>query len=168
MVRLGLNFLLSLCVIFAVIYASSCADSADCRYIDNREVKVSFGKKSGKVYADSTVSILSVYTYPNGMVLYDSASGNTMSLSLSQNSDTSVFVVKLDTIADTLAFKYTRNLEMTSSECGFNTSFVIDSIFYTKHNIETVQVFDNKIDKDISKNFRIILKLASVQSISKK
>ena len=119
MIRKILKAFIFICFSTVIVYLGACADSSDCRYIDNRKVKLSFVQEKGKVFVDSTVSKLSVIILENGKLLYDSVSAKTISLSLSQNNDTSIFILKLDSVSDTLTFFYKRELEMSSSDCGF-------------------------------------------------
>lgn len=148
----------------SIFFLVACDDTSDCRYLENRKVKLNFAKNN-KALTDTTIKFLSVYVPAmNNKELYDSISSETLNLSLSQNSDTSVFIVKIKKIYDTLIFISTRRLEMISSECGFNTRFYVDSLAYTKNNIVRIDQLDANIDKEILKNYVIVVKPAPFSS----
>ena len=159
------RFRMLMAFIFVFVAFLSCSDSSDCRYLENRKVKMFF-VKNNKTYSDTTISKFSVIIPALSKNFYDTISSNTLNLSLSQNSDTSIFIFKIkntkDTlyVSDTLVFFSTRKLEMISSDCGFNTRFVVDSLLYTDNNILSIQKLEGNIDKEVLKNFRIIMKPA--------
>lgn len=154
MVKRKLIFILG-SILFVCLVA--CDDSSDCRYLENRKVKMAFGKISAKKIADTTVSNITIEVPATKVKLYDSASANQVGLNLSQDADSSLYIMRIGNKTDTILCYYTRHLEMVSSECGFNTRFKVDSVLHTRNNINFIVELDGLVDKDVDKNYRIVL-----------
>jgi len=87
-----------------------------------------------------------------------------VSLELNQNSDTSVFYFKTDSFksktVDTLIFSYHRDIELVSSDCGFNS--VYNSLKfekYTRNIIDTVITVVTDVNSDVPLNYKLLLKV---------
>jgi hypothetical protein len=135
----------------------------DCGLTANREVKIVFGKRIGtsSFFGDSA-SIAKVYVTAIGTdsIFYDSLAASKISLSLSQLADSSIFILQTDSISkDTVTFKYHRELQMVSSECGFNTAYSSLTISkYTTNRIDTIIVLSKVVSSDVDKNFKLVMK----------
>jgi len=152
-----LVFTLLLCIIF-----QSCSNITDCGLIANREVKVVFGKRTNKIISDSTsIPVIYVSAIGTDSIFYDSSlSASKISLPLSQLADSSIFIFKTDSISkDTIKFKYHRELQMVSSDCGFNMAYSsLAKPIFTTHRIDTIITISNIVSSDIDKNFKIVLR----------
>ncbi len=147
----------------------SCSTISDCGLTANREVKIAFEKKTGTVISDSSIAFIYVRAIGTDSIFYDSLPASNISLQLSQLVDSSVYILQTDSVSkDTIKFKYHRELQMVSSDCGFNTSYsslVISK--YTTNRIDTILTLSTIISSDIDKNFEIVMK-PLIKSSSKK
>lgn len=166
-----------ICLLAFFVMLCACDNTSECGYLENRKVKLSFAKNN-KTFSDTTINDYSVFIpaiqkdllaksivrefKPPFKDQLSTFSSSSLYLSLSQNSDTSVFILSIKNISDTLSFYSTRRLEMISAECGFNTRFYVDSIRFTKNNIVTIKEIDPLIDKDVLNNYLIVMKTAIV------
>lgn len=57
-------------------------------------------------------------------------------LEFDHDPDTTFFVIKTKTTADTLAFLYRKELDFISGECGYVFSFTIDGVAHTTNKID--------------------------------
>jgi hypothetical protein len=154
-----LSFLILALLLCCIILA--CNNITDCGLITNREVKIVFGKRSNKIISDSTtVPVVYVSAIGTNSIFYDSLPASKIGLPLSQLADSSIFILKTDSISnDTIIFKYHRELQMVSSDCGFNTTYTsLAKPIFTTHRIDTIITITNIVSSDIDKNFKIVLR----------
>ncbi len=77
-------------------------------------------------------------------------------LPLSKTSDTSVFILKFDTIGiDTLTFHYTRELKLISHECGFDFFFELSGAETTTHVIDSLWIRKAYVEYGEQENVKI-------------
>jgi hypothetical protein len=154
---------LSLSVLLLTIFCffQSCSDFSDCGLTANREIKITFGELSNKVVIDSSVNKVLVWAIGTDSVFYKGVTASQISLPLSQLADSSIFILQTDSISkDTIKFKYHRELQMVSSDCGFNTAYssLALSKNYTTHKIDTILTFSTTVSSDVNINYEILLK----------
>jgi hypothetical protein len=151
---------LSILILTISCLLQSCSDFSDCGLTANREIKIVFGTRTHKIVADSSIASVYVRAIGTDSIFYDSLTASKISLPLSQLADSSIFILQTDSVSnDTIKFKYHRELQMVSSDCGFNTTYsslVLSK--YTTHRIDTVLIFSSTVSSDVSKNYEIVLK----------
>ena len=130
---------------------------------ENRSVKLGFFQKKANGIVDTTVSKLSIFII-NDTSFYHDTIASKVSLELDMHHDTSVFFLKTDSIPaskiiDTLFFTYNTQLQLISSECGFNKVFTnLDLVTYTTNIIDTIQKVTTDVNSDVDINYKIIFR----------
>jgi hypothetical protein len=65
------------------------------------------------------------------------------------------FVVRINDVYDTMVYKYSSNIHLISKDCGYTYYFTLDSISYTKNNIDSVSVVKKTVTTLNEENIRI-------------
>ena len=151
--------------IFAFLHYS-CENTCTSQMTANREIKLGFVKRTSTAIVDSTVGKVYVYAMKasDTIKFYWGVQAAKVGLELDQNNDSSVFYFKTDSLRsakfiDTLIFTYHREIQLISSECGFNTIFSLLNLKkYTNHIIDTVYTIVTDVNSDVDKNYKIALK----------
>ena len=97
--------------------------------------------------ADSVFKVVKVVTpgYPD--TIYNKASVKSISLPLSQVSDTTVFIARFGEITnDTIYAIYKRNLVFLGYECGFRTDFTIDTFYSANHRFDSLEIYNRFVN----------------------
>ncbi len=89
--------------------------------------------------------------------LYDKSKGvQPMLFPLDLSSDKCTFVIRIDSISDTITFRYTSNPRLVSKECGYTINFnLTDTPFYTRNAIDRIYTAKRKITTYNEENLRI-------------
>lgn len=130
-----------------LIAVYACNDSSFC-LSNQHAVQASFYAASSDGDKDTTLTGISVWGLENDSLLHDSTSVADMYLPSNLNFDSTQFIIleeKLigETILqqyDTLIFKYQRELEYVSGDCGMAFNLVLDTVIYTTNNIDSVRI----------------------------
>jgi hypothetical protein len=106
--------------------------------------------------ATSTADLITIYGIgKEGDYLYKDSSATKVFLPLSQNQDSSSFVIKSSWIYDTLLVNYTRHLKLISKECGFATIFEISKIHLSGHKFDSLKVTNDTVSTNYEENIKI-------------
>ncbi|MBI5009822.1 MAG: hypothetical protein HZB98_09310 [Bacteroidia bacterium] len=102
---------------------------------------------------------------PDSLTLYgmnmDSAIYNKVKLTppalfpLNDSSDVSTFVIMINGISDTIEFRYWSYPHLVSKECGYSMFHTVDTIFFTKHAIDSIAKRNNNITTENVENISI-------------
>ncbi|MGE0089302.1 MAG: DUF6452 family protein [Bacteroidales bacterium] len=76
-------------------------------------------------------------------------------LELSPFSDTTAFVFTSQGFLDTVWVLSERQLVLLSQECGFVNNFVIDSVWYSTNNIDSLELINKNLTAQIDGHFKI-------------
>lgn len=89
--------------------------------------------------------------------LYDRSQGVQQALfPLDPSSENCTFIIRIDSISDTITFRYTSNPRLISKECGYTVNFnLIDTPFYTRNAIDHIYTAKRKITTYNEENLRI-------------
>lgn len=89
--------------------------------------------------------------------LYDRSRGvQPVLFPLDLSSDNCTFVIKIDSVSDTITFRYTSNPRLVSKECGYTFYFnLTDTPFYTRNAIDRIYTANRKITTYNEENLRI-------------
>ncbi len=101
------------------------------------------GLYSAYSHTDKDTVLTDLYVYGIGSensLLYDSVSLNKLFLPLSMHSDTSMYLIKVKTLLDTIWFKYKRDLTYVSGDCGMAVEIELDTIWFTDRFIDSVAI----------------------------
>jgi hypothetical protein len=76
---------------------------------------------------------------------------------LNASSDTSIFIIKINGITDTVEFRYISYPHLISKECGFTFYHNLDTIqpVFTKHTIDSIHLSKRNITTVNEENIRI-------------
>lgn len=103
---------------------------------------------------------------PDSLTVFGLAHGNTkiynkvlkaqtIQLPLDPSTDTCGFVIKLNTVTDTLFFIYSSYPHIISKECGFTFYHLLDSCIITGTTVETIKIMNRNITTFNNENIRI-------------
>jgi len=129
---------------------------------ENRSVKLGFFQKKANDIVDTSVSKLFIYIKND--TFYHDTTASKVSLELDMHHDTSVFFLKTDSIPtskiiDTLIFTYNTQLQLISSECGFNKVFTsLNFMHPTKNIIDSVIPVTPDVNSDVDINYKLIFR----------
>ena len=65
------------------------------------------------------------------------------------------FVIRINGVNDTMTYSYTSNVHLISRECGYTYYFTLDSITYTRNNIDSVSIVKKTVTTLNEENIRI-------------
>lgn len=106
---------------------------------------------------DTLVDSVSVYLHSASDVLYyQNESSKIVSLPLSMQQDSSVFIFVFDEkVADTLVIKHSSELKLVSHECGFISFYTLTDAYTTTHRIDSVRIRKDLVNYDVQENIRL-------------
>ncbi|MBB3186725.1 DUF6452 family protein [Microbacter margulisiae] len=92
----------------------------------------------------------------NDSVLYDNtASVSQLSLPLQENKNITQFVIRSNSVYDTLTCYHTNIQQYISLECGCEINFQLDSVKTTTHRIKSVQIVQKNVTSQATENIQI-------------
>jgi hypothetical protein len=108
---------------------------------------------------DSTLSNFSAYANERrDSLLYDSAQNvNSLLIPLCPDKDKCTYIFSIDSLKDTLQFYYTRDFKLVSQDCGFQAVYELDTIHFTKWNIDSVSIINSTVQSSDEKHLEIYL-----------
>ncbi len=132
--------------ISSFILSVSCEDD-NCRTSTDTRIKTIFYIDDETSVEDDVLSSLVVYSTLWNDSIYYSKEGisNSLKFQLSPTEDISEIVFSALGINDTLTFYYNRELFLISPECGFITNYNIDSINFTKNQIDSIKIIQTSV-----------------------
>jgi len=135
--------------------ALSCTPEA-CFEDTESFLKATFlNNSTGKAIAPDSVTLYAVGHEAN--LIYNKSTGvQPARFPLNSASDTSRFVIRINGITDTIGFIYTSYPHLVSKECGFTFYHtLVDTVRYTRHNINYVYLGNNSVTTTNEENIRI-------------
>jgi hypothetical protein len=76
-------------------------------------------------------------------------------LPLNDSTDYSLFVIRINGVTDTIDFRYWSYPHLVTKECGYTFYHSIDTVFYTKHTIDSVSKINENVTTINGENIRI-------------
>ncbi len=124
--------------ILCVITLSFACTPGSCFEETNAFLKASFYLDStGKPLAPDS---LTLYGIGKDTTRYSKARGvKTALIPLDASARKCTFVIKINGVNDTISFVYSSYVHLISKECGYTYYHGLDSVFSTRHIIDTVQ-----------------------------
>lgn len=74
---------------------------------------------------------------------------------LNAAADSSVFIIKINTLADTIMFRYTSYPHLISKECGYTYYHTLEPPLFTKHVLDSISMPKNAVTNLNEENIRI-------------
>jgi len=140
-----------LCIIMYLLWIISACnqDIHICEEPTDVKLTIGFYHQIDSIqYRDTSLSIAYVQTLHHPPVwLIDSSVEHSISLPLNQLADSSGFIIQPDSVADadTILIYYTRQQKLLSPGCGFVTFFMIDTLRYTTHHIDSASIVNKSV-----------------------
>jgi hypothetical protein len=126
-----------------------CEDYKDCNSPVETSLGIRFYRQTHDTDQDTTLPGLTVYGIGRAdSLLADTLPASSLFVPLRQDMDTTAFFLKPDSTrhtGDTLTLAYTRTLHFISSGCGFTTYYQLDTVYSTRHFIDSLAVPQKKI-----------------------
>ncbi|MFB6455445.1 DUF6452 family protein [Chitinophaga sp. Hz27] len=125
----------------------ACEDETKvCDQTMQATVHVAFMRDSLGFVWDTTFRAVTTLALNRDTLLKNSATNNAY-FNLSPAADTSKFYLRADSLlqADTVTFIYTRQPKFISAGCGFGTIYNLDTVFATRHLIDSVQILQKSV-----------------------
>lgn len=141
--------------IILIPFFFSCKDSP-CDLKTNSVLQVGFYTLISKTAILSPDTLTAIYGIgEEGKLLYKDTAFSTVFFPLSQNHDTSSFVINSKGTVDTLTLIYTRQLKLISKECGFAILFTIGTVKSSKNKFDSISIINPAINTTYAENIRI-------------
>ncbi|HUX95861.1 MAG TPA: DUF6452 family protein [Bacteroidales bacterium] len=132
---------------------SSCLDLS-C--IDETEAYVKAGFYSYSSYKPTIPDSLSLSGVNKDLFIYDKEKITPpVLIPLNDTTNNSLFVIKINGITDTIEFLYWSYPHLISKECGYSMFHTVDTIFYTKHSIDSISLINENITTSNVENISI-------------
>lgn len=150
-------FLFITCLI-SWISISSCNDDVTlCESSTSTVMGIGFYELVDGQPLDTALPAITIYAIGKSENLFMDSSLSSVKLPLNPNADTSSFYIQSDStsMADTITITYTRQLRLISPACGFVTFFNIDTLFGTRHSIDSIYLEDKIINTSNVENLQI-------------
>jgi hypothetical protein len=114
------------------------------------------------MYVDATPPIkkapdsLTVYGLNMDSLIYNKEKNvGIVRFPLNAAADSSVFIIKINTVADTIMFRYISYPHLISKECGYTYYHIIEPPLFTKHVLVSISMPKNPVTNLNEENIRI-------------
>jgi hypothetical protein len=136
--------------ILAIILLLNCEEDKQCTEDIEISVNIDFKTISSGIKKDTLINNLTVIG--KDTPYYNTNNLKSISLALSQSSDTSEFRFSVDTVPDTILFYSSRELFMISFECGFATRFILEKVISQDILIDSISIIKSNVDRSDETN----------------
>jgi hypothetical protein len=145
--KIRLFFRLIVPVFFAYFVANGCTNEKTCNEYTYSTLRLHFYKvynSGARTYVKD--SVLTSIRFFSGQFDTIAHSASTICIPLSQNSDSTAFLVQLNSgSSDTVYLKYKRDKVFLNYECGFRTDFTIDTIVSKQNRFDSIEIVKPKV-----------------------
>jgi hypothetical protein len=143
-------------VLCAVIFASltSCTPGSCFEKTDSLLDASFYDKTTNKAKAPDSLTVFGLGLDTN-KIYSASKTINKASLPLSSASDNSVFVMKINSLTDTVSVFYSSYPHLVSKECGYTYYHHIDSLFHSRNAIDSISINQRIVTNLDEENLRI-------------
>ncbi len=136
----------------------SCTEEEVCDQKVRSVLYAKFKKVHAGAEEDTTLNNVTLYGLGNENMIYDSTNNlSQIGMLLNPELNVSSFIIKLDSIYDTMSFYYQHELIFISYPCGFSAIFTIDSSICTTNKIDSLILTDPIIDPESEETYNIFL-----------
>ena len=155
-------------VIFLLILCPACQDEVICTQDMISRVVAGFYVRDLAGERDTVLNDCTFYGVlrPDSL-LYDGSSGiSKIVFPLSQHEvEYTGFILKTDSLADTLRIYHSSRQELISFSCGFATVHIIEGLGYENSLIDTISISNSLVDLTDYENLKIYLRPAVADSV---
>ncbi len=135
--------------ILILLLLANCEETIKCTENTEISVNIDFKTLSSGIKKDTLINNLTVIGKDT---LYFNSNLNSISLALSQSSDTSEFKFAVDTVMDTISFYSKREHFLISFECGFATRFILEKVISQDILIDSISIINPNVDRSDETN----------------
>jgi len=136
--------------ILILLLLSNCEEAKQCTENTEISVNIDFKTLSSGIKKDTLINNLTVIG--KDTPYYNNNNLNSISLALSQSSDTSEFKFAVDTILDIISFYSKREHFLVSFECGFATRFILEKVTSQNILIDSISIINPNVDRSDETN----------------
>jgi len=143
------------------VFFYSCTTQEVCEEDLKAEAIATFKTVDNGIESDTVLSGVTIFGIRDDMkdsLLYDSAKVSKIYLPLNPNKEWSIFVLKIQDLADTLNIYHTSTAYLVSYTCGFSSNFEISSIHSTRNIVKNVELINKDVyaeESEITEHFRL-------------
>lgn len=124
--------------------------------IDETEAFVKAGFYSYSTKSAAIPDSITLYGLNKDSIIYKKVKLTPPALiPLKDSASVSFFVIKINGVNDTLEFQYWSYPHLISKECGYSMFHTVDTIFHTKHAIDSISRVNENITTENVENIRI-------------
>lgn len=137
---------------------TSCENYSSCSGTTATSLGIGFYQVKDSVESDSIPPAVTVVGIGRAGNFYTKSAGRSfIRLPLNQTADSTAFYIQPDSLSqgDTLVVQYQTKLHFVSAGCGFATYFTLDTIRYTRHNIDSLAIPVKTITTTDANNVKI-------------
>ena len=134
------TFLISILLLTAI----ACSDDEAC-LSNQHSVQAQLLSAWWDTDVDTTLTEVTVIGLGQEDSVYNNESVSELFLPLNFDTDTTVFVITVKTLKDTLRLVAQRELDFISRDCGYIFTFNLDTVIHTKTFIDSVSIIYPKI-----------------------
>ncbi len=143
-------------LLICIILVSSCSRKTDCDETMNSSADVGFYRITNQTESSAMFDNVTVFgIQANGLLYNEIDSLSSVFLPMNHSVDSCIFVMRIESVADTLIFRYTRKLDFISENCGFSTEFTLNELENTNNLIDSVKIVNPVINRSQSENIKI-------------
>lgn len=148
-----------LCAWLVILTLPSCDDYKDCNNPVDTYLGIGFYQVLNDLEEDSTLPALTMYGIGReDSLLADKEPISSVYVPLKQTLDSTSFYICPDSTlstGDTLTVKYRRERHFVSAGCGFTTFYTLDTVYATRHYIDSIILQTPTINTNNAKNLKI-------------
>jgi len=137
---------------------SSCDNDEQCREDNYVMLRIGFYKSDidslGRQTNSNNTLIVSAKGVGNDSLIYDNFSGQYINLPVNMFENSSTFDIILNDTLQTFTVFYSSKEEYLSFECGYLTTFTIDSFLSQGDYVDSISFINNSVDTQNAENFR--------------
>lgn len=134
----------TLFIALMLLTAFSCSDDEAC-LSNQHAVQTQLLSAWWDSEVDTTLTEVTVKGLGQEDSIYNNESASELFLPLNFDTDTTVFIITVKTLKDTLRLIAQRDLDFISRDCGYIFTFNLDTVIHTKTFIDSVSIIYPKI-----------------------
>ena len=151
------KYTIILFVVAIFLIFCACDNDEQCRQENYVMMRIGFYKSvidlNGQTNSNNTLTIAAKGANSDSL-LYNNFSGQYINLPLNKFENHSTFDIILNDTLETFSVFYTINEEYLSFECGYLTTFSIDSFQIIGSYVDSISLINNSVNTQNAENFK--------------